>query len=72
VGSLDHIELREHVPARPSNAQVDVAGKLGDFSLSLVTRDGQELVEIPGLTEGEARWMADAVYHNFSMWFPRR
>ncbi len=73
VTSLDRIELHEYVPARPGNGSaVDIAGKLGDFSLSFVTRDGQELVEIKRLTEGEARWMADAVYRNFSMWFPRR
>ncbi len=73
VMSLDRIELYEYAPARPSNGSAaDTAGKLGDFSLSFVTRDGQELVEIKRLTEGEARWMADAVYRNFSMWFPRR
>jgi hypothetical protein len=73
VTSLDRIELRERAPTPAVNSpQVDLARRLGDFSLSFVTRDEQELVEITGLTEGEARWMADVVYRNFSMWFPRR
>jgi hypothetical protein len=73
IMSLDRIELREYPPTRAGNRQqVEIAGKLGDFSLALIKRDGQELLEIKRLTEGEARWMADAVYRNFSMWFPRR
>jgi hypothetical protein len=39
------------------------------FALSLVRPGSVQLCEIDGLTEGEARWMADVVLRERPEWF---
>jgi hypothetical protein len=39
------------------------------YSLALLLGDGEDLVEIDGITEGEARWMASVLFVDFVEWF---
>ncbi|MEX2115026.1 MAG: hypothetical protein WD845_17665, partial [Pirellulales bacterium] len=41
-------------------------------SLALVALDNTELCAIDGLTEGEARWMADVVLREWPAWFRQK
>jgi hypothetical protein len=43
----------------------------GRYSVSLITPEGREVVEIGRLTAGEARWLAEMLRREFPAWFTR-
>ena len=75
IDSLDRIQLdrTEGAPARNwrkvVNSAKNVVADDCPYRLSLVGGGNVELCEIAGLTEGEARWIADQVQRNRAEWF---
>jgi hypothetical protein len=72
VDTLDRIELQRRASgnAQAQEMSPNVLYQGAHYSLSLVRPDGTELLEVGGLTEGEARWMADVLFRDFPGWFP--
>lgn len=74
VPTLSRIELRTAEKAKPARNQASATPQLDveerSYYLSLVSRaDETEVVKIEGLTEGEARWMADLILRQRTGWF---
>lgn len=69
---LSRIELEKR-PAAPgataNPGMIDLADHDGDYLLSFISRDERIAFQIEGLTEGEARWIADQVLRAHAEWF---
>jgi hypothetical protein len=77
VESLDRIELARKGKGAWRGLQgaargVDPEGDGRVYALSLVDCGNSELCSIVGLTEGEARWIADTLLRERAGWFRRR
>jgi hypothetical protein len=72
VDTLDRIELQRRTAGNGQAQELspDILRPGAQYSLSFVRPDGTELLEVGGLTEGEARWMADVLFRDFPGWFP--
>jgi hypothetical protein len=69
VVPLAHIKLR-HRRGRKDAAKTTSLGVLdGQYALLFVTMEDDVLVEIPGLTRGEGRWIGDTALREFPNWF---
>jgi hypothetical protein len=72
VGELNRIELRrgkhpKNKAVRPTKNSAD--SELNTFTLALVDQHNEQVAEMSGFTEGEARWIADCVLRERPLWF---
>ena len=72
AGPLSRIELEKRPAssgARANHGRLNLTDSGGDYLLSFVSRDEGIAFQIKGLTEGEARWIADNVLRAHPEWF---
>ena len=70
---LSRIELEKRSASSGAGAnpgRIGLTDSGGDYFLSFVSRDERIAFQIKGLTEGEARWIADKVLRAHPEWFP--